>query len=49
MTLTAGQLDADGSPLEPQGVIAASELEFDSANTNGFQLQMVLKFYGIET
>ena len=33
MTLTAGQLDAEGSPLEPQGVIAASELEYDSANT----------------
>ena len=33
MTLTAGQLDADGSPLEPQGVIAASELEYDTVNT----------------
>ena len=33
MTLTAGQLDASGSPLEPQGVIAASELEYDTVNS----------------
>ena len=33
MTLTAGQLDASGSPLEPQGVIAACELEYDTVNS----------------
>ena len=33
MTLTAGQLDATGSPIQPQGVTAASELEYDTVNS----------------
>ncbi len=32
MTLTAGQLDATGSPLQSQGVITSNELEFDTVN-----------------
>ena len=33
MTLTAGQLDATGAPLSPQGLIVVNELEYDDANT----------------
>jgi hypothetical protein len=33
MTLTAGQLDATGAPLSPQGLTIGSELEYDDTNT----------------